>query len=272
MPFTKPNKILNKWVIHIIFWVSTGTFSYSQDLYDHELNKNKWEDIKNGVEYKPGQESQWQSDSWNETKWGTEDGEGNSSSGNGSGKNKSNKVGEGESSQEYQEPRNGSNVNWPNMNFSGLGWIGWLIVIIIGLALIALIVYIIIDNQSKGKTEVRNLNTDEFENIAPSEIPLTELQKKLNEALSQKNYRQAIRIYYLFILKDLSQRQWIEWEREKTNMNYLHEMSSKSEYPLFSQAVDYYDYVWYGEKPINEVIFTKIQPTFTQLLTRLDIK
>ena len=111
-----------------------------------------------------------------------------------------------------------------------------------------------------------------FENVAPSEIPLTELQKKLKEAIEIENYREAIRIYYLFILKDLSEKHWILWEREKTNMHYLREMSDKTEFDDFNKSIGYFEVIWYGKRDIDQNQFNSIRPYFTNLLDKLGVK
>ncbi|MBK6527473.1 MAG: hypothetical protein IPG07_19110 [Crocinitomicaceae bacterium] len=36
----------------------------------------------------------------------------------------------------------------------------------------------------------------------------------LQEALARADYRGAVRIYFIFIVRDLSQKNWINWEKE----------------------------------------------------------
>ena len=63
-----------------------------------------------------------------------------------------------------------------------------------------------------------------IDEVNPVDIPLTELQRLLKDALDQGDYRGAIRIYFIFILRALSKKKWIQWEKEKTNFSYLVEM------------------------------------------------
>ena len=155
-------------------------------------------------------------------------------------------------------------------NLSGLSWLGWIFVIVFGAAVIGLIIYLIVNSSKKPKNVSIDTN-DFYEDIAPADIPLTELQKRLNQALDKGDYRGAVRIYYLFILKDLSEKKWIFWEKEKTNMHYLREMSGKSEFDDFNKSISYFEVIWYGKREIDQNQFETIQPNFTNLLKKLGI-
>ncbi|MBL4650568.1 MAG: hypothetical protein JKY03_12625, partial [Aureispira sp.] len=50
----------------------------------------------------------------------------------------------------------------------------------------------------------------------------------LKQALVDKNYRLAIRLYYLAIIKELSGKGAIEWKKEKTNGDYRRELQRKN--------------------------------------------
>jgi len=272
--FTKHKPILNKFLIHIIIIFSVN-ISFSQDLYDHQLDENKWSDIKEGIRYENeegGGSSEWTFESKKQyQKWKKNKKVGNGN-GNGGGNGYKNHKEKQNNSYENNKikPKSNSNFNFNPPNLKGLSWIGWVILIAFLAGVIYLIIKYILDN-NKGKQKVTAINYIE-DDVAPSEIPLTELQRLLKEALDQENYRAAIRIYYLFILKDLSAKHWIEWQKEKTNMHYLYEMQKQSEYDNFSQTVSYFEIVWYGKRDIDKTQFNKIQPSFTNLLDQLGVK
>lgn len=238
---------------------------FAQDLYDHKLNKEKWSEIKDGIRYENGQkgkQAEWTTERQN----GNGKGNGNGNGGNGNGSNS------GSANGEHSMPRSSSSWN-PKINpgaIHGLSYIGW---IILGIFILALIYFIVraILNRNVGNKKVNPVDYFDDE-VPPSEIPLTELQKRLKEALDAEDYRAAVRIYYLFILKDLSTKNWINWQREKTNMHYLYEMQSKSYFNEFNQTVNYFEIIWYGKRKINQVQFKTIQPSFTDLLDKLGVK
>jgi hypothetical protein len=100
-------------------------------------------------------------------------------------------------------------------------------------------------------------------------IPESELDRMMKEALSRNDFRAAVRIYYLMVIKELSRRNWITWRKEKTNADYLREMKIEEYRPAFRKATTIYETVWYGERSIDAAGFQTINPHFSNLITRI---
>ncbi|MEM9648227.1 MAG: DUF4129 domain-containing protein [Bacteroidota bacterium] len=96
-------------------------------------------------------------------------------------------------------------------------------------------------------------------------IKTENIQELIKEALAQKNYRLAIRYYYLFILKILSEKELIDWQLQKTNDDYIRELSGSALKSPFSKATLLYDYIWYGEFNIDHERYTKAENIFVSL-------
>ena len=92
-----------------------------------------------------------------------------------------------------------------------------------------------------------------------------DLQALINEALQQGDYRLAVRYLFLKSLKDLSVKRLIDWHFEKTNTDYLNELESAEIKTEFRAVSRLYDYVWYGEFPIDQQRFDQAQQRFEQL-------
>jgi hypothetical protein len=79
------------------------------------------------------------------------------------------------------------------------------------------------------------------------------MQKDLNallqEALQQGDYKSAIRLSFLQSLQDLQEIPLIHWKKEKTNRDYLHELSNHQQFIPFSSMVLLYEKAWYSESP-----------------------
>ena len=87
----------------------------------------------------------------------------------------------------------------------------------------------------------------------------------LNQAIEGHQYRIAIRLHYLFIIKELSKNKFIKWKRDKTNRNYLFETQNYSFSNSFSKSTGIFEKVWYGERDVTESDFTVIQSHFNKL-------
>jgi hypothetical protein len=82
------------------------------------------------------------------------------------------------------------------------------------------------------------------------------------EAITQKNYRLAVRLYYLKALKELTDREMIDWRINKTNRSYVYELNSPTLRPDFEQITLQFEYAWYGDFPVDETQFINIKNQF----------
>lgn len=140
------------------------------------------------------------------------------------------------------------------------------ILFILGAGIIALIFYIIIRNTilrrntAVGKKLVTTLE-EAAENIHESD-----LERFLRESLAQGDHKTAIRVYYLILIRELSDHDLIRWKKDKTNREYLVEMRPHPLYRPFFDLTRIFEYVWYGDLNLQEKDFRGIQPQFTGLI------
>ena len=251
-------------------------------LYDHRLDEQKWERIRDGIRYEgqdngPGRQWTYESDKeWREAKRrAARDGNGRGSgSGGNYGSGDGNGRGGGNGTPLEDPDYDESPPDAPELDMgasAGLGYLGYILLGILVIALIILIYYLYyVNSNHKGKEIERD--GQELEDINPTEIPLTELQRLLQEALSRGDYRGAVRIYFIFIIRDLAQKKWIQWEKEKTNFQYLREMSGKNEFDDFNRSVSFFEIIWYGQREIDQQTFEQIRPNFTRFLDKLGVR
>jgi len=114
----------------------------------------------------------------------------------------------------------------------------------------------------KNKQPANNTVLQDIQNDwNPEVITKTELEQRLDEAIERGDFREGIRIYFTFILKELIRKNWIQWKKDKTNHHYLLELSGKPNSDVFRECVRIYDLVWYGEYEIDKENFNQLQPT-----------
>jgi len=98
------------------------------------------------------------------------------------------------------------------------------------------------------------------------ELHESDLDRYLKDALNKKEFKLAIRIYYLMTLKELSIRNWIEWKKDKTNREYLYEMSDRENYQPFMELTRVFERTWYGDKELMESDYHAISPGFKEFI------
>lgn len=132
------------------------------------------------------------------------------------------------------------------------------ILFILIFAILFIIAYLILKNR---KPVNKKLIVDVEDEWNPEVVTKTELELRLEEAIGREEYRECVRIYFTFILKELIAKSWIYWRKEKTNYDYAREMRKQSGAASFNACIRIYDLVWYGEYYIDLEIYELIKPT-----------
>jgi hypothetical protein len=99
----------------------------------------------------------------------------------------------------------------------------------------------------------------------------TDYNKLIAQAITAQNYRLATRYHYLQVLQKLSQKNAIQFAPEKTNYQYVAELSGKPYRVEFASLTLSYEYAWYGGFEVTEGMFATIQNSFKQFNSQLQL-
>ena len=117
----------------------------------------------------------------------------------------------------------------------------------------------------KGNSQQVSLPyTESSENI--HEINFDE---EIEKAISQHNFRMAVRLLYLKCLKQLSDSNLIHWQIDKTNSVYLFELGDSPQKGPFGTLTRQFEYIWYGNFPIDQQAFGNIFSLFQDFKKQL---
>ena len=82
----------------------------------------------------------------------------------------------------------------------------------------------------------------------------------------EKKYRLAIRYRFLWMLKKLNDQKIIQWDIEKTNLDFVKELQPSPHLKSFVQLVHIFDFVWYGDFHINEGQYAQYKKQFENFI------
>jgi hypothetical protein len=108
--------------------------------------------------------------------------------------------------------------------------------------------------------------------IPLAEVSLADIEENLEEsdldrflrlALETGDYKTAIRILYLGVIRRLHEMTWIKWKKDKNN-DYLGEMRGRNGFRQFRELTLAYEVVWYGDTDINDDEYRKLDTVFRQ--------
>jgi hypothetical protein len=99
---------------------------------------------------------------------------------------------------------------------------------------------------------------------AALEEDANDIDSLLNNAIRNGNYRLAVRYLYLQVLGTLAERKLIQINTYKTNYEYVNEVRKHKFANEFASITLQYEYVWYGEYPVDQRLFEQIRGSFNQ--------
>ncbi|MFL5810927.1 MAG: DUF4129 domain-containing protein [Flavisolibacter sp.] len=88
-------------------------------------------------------------------------------------------------------------------------------------------------------------------------------------AIASGNYRLATRLLYLRTLRELADVKLIDYKHEKTNSEYLLQLSGTSYYKEFFRLTRDFEYTWYGKFQLSPEAFDIVQSDFASFKQKL---
>ena len=141
----------------------------------------------------------------------------------------------------------------------------WLI--IVGGFVTFLILYLYNSNASLFRKS-RNI-ADEETDAETSDIFTINYQKEIDKAVGTSNYRLAVRLMFLRLLRNLSDKNFIQYKQDTTNFDYMMQLHPTGMYPGFSRLARHYEYSWYGQFDIDKEKYSIIKNEFENFERKL---
>lgn len=173
----------------------------------------------------------------------------------------------GQKGQKEKEEQALKEMQQQDSSYTPLGQRSWfqtfLWVLILAVFAIGLVIYLGGSNvRLFRKKNVRLASTGEEE--ISEDIFSINYQKEIDKAAAQGNYRLAIRLLFLRLLKNMSDKSIIQYKQDKTNLDYLGELHPTNYYTNFFRITRNYEYSWYGQFMVSEEAYKTIRRDFDQ--------
>lgn len=144
------------------------------------------------------------------------------------------------------------------------------IAISIILLIILFVVYQLFKNTRANKKINSSLitQTSLLDNAAEN-LDKVDLELLLVDALNRKDYKAALRIYFLKILKAMWDKNILRWKKEKTNGDYLSEVFGGEWYEQLKTSTYIFEKCWYGNAVVDAELFETASNHFKMVLNKL---
>jgi Domain of unknown function (DUF4129) len=147
--------------------------------------------------------------------------------------------------------RSAVGTDWGRVFMYALGLVVLIVIVMMVLKVDALRVFY--SGADKG-----SLNYQAFQ----ENIHEMNFEKLIQDALDKKEYRNGVRLTFLYALKLLSDKQHVDWRPGKTNHDYMEELKKADLKIGFNELSFYFDYAWYGEFNVNEAMYQRVHSIF----------
>jgi hypothetical protein len=232
----------------MVIWLSGSLFGQVEE---QPLDEERWQDLTENLDYdEPGQK-RIKEQPLDEQRWEdlTED-------------------------LDYREERDSvatkTRTSWgPKGTQIDSGFVKFLLIGLVIALLTFLILRLATPDLFKRKQAVKS-SRHSTHNIA--ELEVDELDQALKDALRSGDLRLAVRIYYLIVIRELAAHRIINWHLEKTNNQYVVEMTGHPLIKPFSASTRAYERVWFGEEDLNPTGFSTLEAELKHLITQIRTK
>ena len=145
------------------------------------------------------------------------------------------------------------------------------ILIILAIVVFAFLVMIFLSQNSllllrKNRQIIRDTESSDH---LPEDIFSISYDQEIVRAEQQQNYRLATRLRFLRLLTQLSERNIIQYQEGRTNLDYLMQLHQSPWYDDFFRLTRHYEYTWYGLFDINGDQYQRIRADFEQVNRRI---
>ena len=142
-----------------------------------------------------------------------------------------------------------------------LQWINMTTLLVILVIFLGILAWYLFQNNIVGRRQSIARETVSEENSVENIFDIN-YQKEIEKAITAGDYRLAVRLMFLRLLKQLSQKKIIEYKQERTNFEYLSQMYPTRYYNDFFRLTRHYEYAWYGKFDITGETFGIIKNEF----------
>ncbi|MFI5185919.1 MAG: hypothetical protein ACHQF0_04300 [Chitinophagales bacterium] len=146
-------------------------------------------------------------------------------------------------------------------------WMDFTTLVIIVVIFIALLAWYLFQNNIIRRRQ--GSVHENKEEISEENIFDINYQFEIEKAIDSANYRLATRLLFLRLLKELSQKNIIQYKQERTNFDYLSQLSSGGYYSDFFRLTRNYEYAWYGKFDVSKDAFSIIKKDFENFNQKL---
>jgi len=141
-------------------------------------------------------------------------------------------------------------------------WLPTLLWIFLISAFVLILRWFVIAGRNPFLKKQRKFASGATDSVPTEHIFDIDFENEIQAAVAAENYRMAIRLHFLFLLKQLDEKGLISYRSERTNSDYLQQLRASVYYNDFFSLTRSFEYAWYGKFELSKQAFESIEARF----------
>jgi hypothetical protein len=142
--------------------------------------------------------------------------------------------------------------------------------VLLVLGILAFVIYKLSPGWKRNNLKNKEQLLISLDDLDEEQIKAIDVLTPLQEALKNGDYRTAYRLRYLAVLKELINKNIILYKKEKTNYEYLLQLTGLPIYEPFRLLTFNFDGIWYGDLVIDKTRYESLERHFSDFNTKID--
>lgn len=130
------------------------------------------------------------------------------------------------------------------------------------------LLYLLLRSMGVGITRKPVVLAQDGEPESEEDFFSRDFERGVRRALEAGDYRLAIRLRYLQVLRELADRNIIQYRQGATNGVYVSQLLGTNYYSDFFRITRTFEYAWYGMLPVTQLAYDRMQQDVAHLKNR----
>jgi hypothetical protein len=168
-----------------------------------------------------------------------------------------------------EKPREKGEEKPPAKSWMEQKWFVNLVWILLILVFVGILLWFLVSSKIPLFDKKSPLKQNEDNTLTEEDLFSIGYSSEIEKAVSQKNFRLATRLWFLYTLKQLTERELIRYKHDATNTEYLDQLYNTMYYKDFFSLTRSFEYTWYGKIDLEEDIYNKVERNFREFNRQL---
>jgi hypothetical protein len=142
--------------------------------------------------------------------------------------------------------------------------------VVLVLLILGFVIYKLLPAWDRNNLKNKEKLLISLDELDEEQIRAMDILTPLEQALKNGDYRTAYRLRYLSVLKELISRNIILYKKEKTNYEYLLQLTGLAIYEPFRLLTFNFDGIWYGDLIIDKARYEALEQHFSDFNNKLN--